>query len=98
MSLYNFSNITSSYNPVVILTSIDQSLFGGGLLILICIGLAIVTFIMMSRFHPKDALLYTGFFMSVVTGLLWISELIPFHVPLIALFGMFIGVLLSFFT
>ena len=96
MTLYNLSNISTSNSTLDIIKYINLDLTHG---MLLGIVLIVLFFVMLLSYNVGDfklSLLIVSFFMVILTGLFWLSGLIPFFYLIFALAILVIAIILFF--
>jgi hypothetical protein len=93
---YNLTNVTNANTTLDILKAIDKDMLGGTFAIMMLVSLGIILFINYGFKSPKEAFLMTGFFVSIIAGLMWLAGMIPFFIAVFALILPFIGLILFF--
>lgn len=95
---YNLSLVKSANTLLELVTNVDAVTMGGLFAILLITIGATVAILNLQNFSGKEFFLFTGFFISIVSGLAWLSGLVHLYVFIVALIAGFIFVLLFFVT
>jgi hypothetical protein len=94
---YNFTPVTQANTTLQLMDALDVSIFGGMFFFLLVIAAGAIIIINLAFYKAKDFMLYGAFFISIISGLLWIAGLVPFVVAIGAMCLLVLAVL-GFFT
>lgn len=96
--MYNLTNITDANSTLQMIQAINTDLTGGVFIMLMLLSLFVIILINMSFFNPSSAFMVAGFIVSVISGLLWVAELLPTFILVVAMVMPLIGIFWVMFS
>lgn len=94
----NFTNLTASNTTLEMISVINLDWTGGLLGIFLLLVLAVVIFINLSYNQTKDTFLFVSFYVTIISGFMWLLGLVGQFVFIVCTIILFFGVMLSILT